>query len=448
MFFGKRLTGLIGREKMHLAIFLPLVIVIIMALTACSPTKGSIVILDNPNGSGFTMEYKEWSTDNKCELELNKGDELQINSSNENGEIHLSIRGENGSEAYTGNELKSHSFTVTVSETDKYIIQISGKNATGSLSISKILDGPRNNEASEDPYETVMDGIDVSNAVLLAAKDQVSKYFDMNCVDFPECEYVAWRIEKLERVYTYNDMESLTLDIYLMNYEHLSEAPENVIMAGGMYITEDNWVCPTYPNCTYLVFNADSDTFLFAMMENDCSPGDALFTDDLRRNLSLSQTDTPEYSVLVDGKWLALGSYSGDFPWNYSLTEISRISWDGDGFRNVNHVVCDDLEITYMQAGENNKWALTFISTTSPQISTFRGIACGMNETDLLKAYGSDLKYEERYADNEKPVASYDYVYGYAPSEDETYNHIVFLMKDDIITGIEMQNLIDGRLFQ
>lgn len=309
-------------------------------------------------------------------------------------------------------------------------------------------DSPHYDEYTKGRAEMIMNGTGIPDAVLTAAKDRAAEYFDMYCADFPEYEYTMWRIERLDWAYAYDDLDGLTLDIYRMNYEFLSEAPANIILAGGMYITEDNWVCPAYPDCTYLVFDADSNAFLCVMMENDCYPGDETFTADLRRTLSLSQTDTPEYSVLVDGKWLCLGTYNGEFPWNYSLTEISRERMDGDGFHNVNHVVCDDLELTYMQAGEDNKWTVTFISITSSEIPTFRGIACGMTEADLLKAYGSDLKYEESYADNGTPAVEYDYVYGYAPPADGTCNHIVFLLKDGVISGIEIQNLIDGRLFQ
>lgn len=70
-----------------------------------------------------------------------------------------------------------------------------------------------------------------------------------------------------------------------MNYEFLSEAPEKVALAGGMYIMKDNWVCLTYPGCTYLVFNATDSTFLCAMTENDCNPGDETYTADLNHKL-------------------------------------------------------------------------------------------------------------------------------------------------------------------
>jgi hypothetical protein len=37
-----------------------------------------------------------------------------------------------------GNGLKSCRFTVTVSETDEYVIQVTGKNASGKITVKKI----------------------------------------------------------------------------------------------------------------------------------------------------------------------------------------------------------------------------------------------------------------------------------------------------------------------
>jgi len=82
------------------------------------------------------MDFKEWSLENKYELSLNKGDVLQIEVDREEGKIALMISGQNGSEPYSGNNLKSGMFTVTVSETDQYAIKIKGKNATGNVTVT------------------------------------------------------------------------------------------------------------------------------------------------------------------------------------------------------------------------------------------------------------------------------------------------------------------------
>ncbi|HRR89413.1 MAG TPA: hypothetical protein P5161_01350 [Eubacteriales bacterium] len=119
-------------------IFLSLLIVILIALSACSVPKGSIIILENPNGTGFTMDFKEWSSKDKCEISLNEGDVLQIEVFREGGKIALTVSGKNGSEPYTGNDLQSRKFTVTVHETDRYEIQITGKGATGKVIVKKV----------------------------------------------------------------------------------------------------------------------------------------------------------------------------------------------------------------------------------------------------------------------------------------------------------------------
>lgn len=109
-----------------------------IAIPGLFTPKGSIVILEDPDAKGFTMDFAEWSSKNKCELSLNKGDVLQIEVVREGGEIAFAISGKNGSEPYTGNDLRSGLFTVTVSETDDYIFRITGKSATGKVTVKNV----------------------------------------------------------------------------------------------------------------------------------------------------------------------------------------------------------------------------------------------------------------------------------------------------------------------
>lgn len=122
----------------RVAIFPALILAIVLAISACTATKGSIVILEDLDGTGFTMDFREWSDKNKCELSLNKNDEIQIEVVRENGEIALALKGKNGSEPYTGNNLESCVFTVTVSEKDDYKIEINGKDATGKVKVNNL----------------------------------------------------------------------------------------------------------------------------------------------------------------------------------------------------------------------------------------------------------------------------------------------------------------------
>lgn len=139
MLFSKRTAGVRYIRKMSLVIFSgALLITAMLVISSCTATKGSIVILENPNGTGFTMDFKEWSAKNKCELSLTRDDVLQIEVSRESGEIALMVSGKNGSEPYTGNDLESGIFTVAVSETDEYVIRITGKDATGKITVKNL----------------------------------------------------------------------------------------------------------------------------------------------------------------------------------------------------------------------------------------------------------------------------------------------------------------------
>lgn len=124
MFFRKRTTVII--------------IAATLLLAACSAPEGGIVILENPNGTEFTMEFKERSAKDKCELSLKKEDTVQIEITRDGGEIALTVSGKNGGEPYTGNDLESGIFTIAVSETDEYVFRITGKDATGKITVKNL----------------------------------------------------------------------------------------------------------------------------------------------------------------------------------------------------------------------------------------------------------------------------------------------------------------------
>ncbi|MGI6733228.1 MAG: hypothetical protein ACOX4J_09705 [Anaerovoracaceae bacterium] len=129
-------------KKMNTA-FLEVVVslLLIYALSACAATEGSIVILEDGHGTGFTMNFEDFDSINKCELSLTQGDVLQVEVEREEGGIAFSVSGKNGSEPYTGNDMMPGIFTVTVSETDDYVFSITGNNATGKIRVKNL--GPK-----------------------------------------------------------------------------------------------------------------------------------------------------------------------------------------------------------------------------------------------------------------------------------------------------------------
>jgi hypothetical protein len=111
---------------------------ILLTLTACKATKGSIIIKENLSSTGCEMEFSEWSEENTYKLELNKKDELLIDIVCDSGSVALDISGKDGAEAYTGSGLKTGLFTVRVPEADVYVITVRGDVASGSIAVRRL----------------------------------------------------------------------------------------------------------------------------------------------------------------------------------------------------------------------------------------------------------------------------------------------------------------------
>ena len=129
---------------------------------------------------------------------------------------------------------------------------------------------------------------DVPDVVWEQAKQYVQAAFDRIQEDYeqgisPANSYTEWRIENLEHCYTYDRIAGMTCEIYRLNYEFLAETPKDIVLAGGMSMSDDGWVVPASPNSNYLVFaNTEAGlSYLCGMYENDCEPGDEVFTWDL-----------------------------------------------------------------------------------------------------------------------------------------------------------------------
>lgn len=129
---------------------------------------------------------------------------------------------------------------------------------------------------------------DVPDVVWEQAKQYVQAAFDRIQEEYeqgisPANSYTEWRIENLEHCYTYDRIAGMTCEIYRLNYEFLAETPKDIVLAGGMSMSDDGWVVPASPNSNYLIFAKTEAglSYLCGMYENDCAPGDEVFTWDL-----------------------------------------------------------------------------------------------------------------------------------------------------------------------
>lgn len=151
----------------------------------------------------------------------------------------------------------------------------------------------------------MVDGIDqfVPEEVVAAARDYVEREVIVAMPDgtwrhagyqeegYPQETYDDWRIESIRyqgNEIVWDDETPVTLELWTFNYELHTIDPENVILAGGKYLTEDNWVSPGYPGCDWLFFPMPGEdyTLLWHDMINDMSPGSERFEEYVREQLA------------------------------------------------------------------------------------------------------------------------------------------------------------------
>ena len=127
----------------------------------------------------------------------------------------------------------------------------------------------------------VLEGVSAPEDVLAAAKAATLSYEEHYA------DYDDWRVESVEGPWTMT-VGNLELEVWQFKYKWHAMNPANVILAGGMYITEDGWVCPGYSGSDYLCFLLDGDgnrAELYAHIVNDGTPALDSFFWDTARNL-------------------------------------------------------------------------------------------------------------------------------------------------------------------
>lgn len=164
------------------------------------------------------------------------------------------------------------------------IIALEGCSSRPELGESQLPSEPEKAETQYHQYE-VGELDEIPDLVMDAANQYVEQRY--NDIHNQEGGFSKWRIEALEHVYTYDDFEGMTLQVYRMNFEFLAIDPEKVVLAAGASVDEEGWTVIDYPNSTYLIFRQDGEklSHLLNLFENDCFPGDIAFNEDLRMSL-------------------------------------------------------------------------------------------------------------------------------------------------------------------
>ena len=90
------------------------------------------------DASGFRMEYSILNREESAGLNLTEGDRLQVSLSHTEGTVDVTV-GMNGKEPiYRGNGQQNADFVLEIAETGSYHIFVSGHQAKGNISFTRI----------------------------------------------------------------------------------------------------------------------------------------------------------------------------------------------------------------------------------------------------------------------------------------------------------------------
>ena len=109
----------------------------IFLLTGCgtgSVFDGSRV----SDASGFRMEYSMLNQEESADLELIKGDRLQVSLSHTEGSVDVTVGMEGQEPVYRGRGQQNAEFVLEIAKTGNYHISVSGHQAKGNISFTRI----------------------------------------------------------------------------------------------------------------------------------------------------------------------------------------------------------------------------------------------------------------------------------------------------------------------
>ena len=126
--------------KLKQAAYVFMLAAMLFLLTGCgtgSVFDGSKV----SDASGFRMEYSILNREKSADLNLTEGDRLRISLSHTEGSVDVTVRLEGQEPIYRGNGQQNAEFILEIAETGSYHISVSGHQAKGNITFTRIPGG-------------------------------------------------------------------------------------------------------------------------------------------------------------------------------------------------------------------------------------------------------------------------------------------------------------------
>ena len=125
------------QSKRKAAAWIYMLAAMLFLLTGCgtgSVFDGSRV----SDASGFRMEYSMLNREESADLTLREGDCLRVSLSHTDGSVNVTVGMEGQEPIYRGNGQQNADFILEIAESGNYHISVSGHQAKGSISFTRI----------------------------------------------------------------------------------------------------------------------------------------------------------------------------------------------------------------------------------------------------------------------------------------------------------------------
>ena len=93
------------------------------------------------SASEFRMEYSVLDREETADLELRAGDQLRVALAHTKGDVDVTVRPAGKEPIYRGNGQQNADFSLDIAETGRYHISVSGHQAKGAVSFTRIPGG-------------------------------------------------------------------------------------------------------------------------------------------------------------------------------------------------------------------------------------------------------------------------------------------------------------------
>jgi len=93
------------------------------------------------DASGFRMEYSILNQEESADLNLTEGDRLKVSLSHTEGSVDVTVGMEGKGPIYRGNGQQNAVFALEIAETGSYHISVSGHQAIGNITFTRIPGG-------------------------------------------------------------------------------------------------------------------------------------------------------------------------------------------------------------------------------------------------------------------------------------------------------------------